>query len=120
MTVLSHGSARVVILFFIEIELHKLKVLEKNSTYMLKNWYSLYMFASKLLLLWRIKKMFFINFAKIEFIFIFYTKNRLSMCVFIFSTIYQICKTKFYVFWTQACRNLKYIKFSNSVSITCL
>ena len=32
-------------------------------------------------------------------------QSRLSMSVFIFSTISQILKTKFYVFWTQTCRN---------------
>ena len=36
---------------------------------------------------------------------------------FIFSTISRILKTKFFVFWTQKCRNLKSIKFANFLNI---
>ena len=54
-----------------------------------------------------------VHFAKIALYFIFGTKSSLSTSVFIFSNIYQILKTKFYIFWTQTCRNLKSIKFAN-------
>ena len=37
--------------------------------------------------------------------FIVATKSSLSTSLFIFSTISQILKTKFYVFWKQTCRN---------------
>ena len=39
-----------------------------------------------------------IDFAKILFLLIFYTKSNLSMCVYIFSTISKISKIKFYSF----------------------
>ena len=65
------------------------------------------------------EKIFFIHFTKIELFFTFWTKSRLSTSVFISSDISQIFKTKFYVFWTQACRNPKSIKFANLLSITC-
>ena len=38
---------------------------------------------------------------------------------FIFFTMSQILKRKFYVFWVQTCRNLKSIKFANYLSIIC-
>ena len=37
--------------------------------------------------------------------FIIETKSGPSMSVFILSNISQISKTKFYIFWTQKCRN---------------
>ena len=64
-------------------------------------------------------KKFSIDFAKIEPFLIIQTKNSLSTSTFIFSTISQISKTKFYELWAQACRNLNSIKFANFLSITC-
>ena len=40
-----------------------------------------------------------------KFVFIVKTKSSLSTSVPIFSTISQIWKTKFYVFWLQTCIN---------------
>ena len=60
-----------------------------------------------------------IYFAKIELFYKFETKTNLSTSVFIFSTISQILKIIFYVFWAQTCRNLKSIKFANFLRITC-
>ena len=40
-----------------------------------------------------------------NFFFIIKLESSLSTTVFIYSTISQISKTKFYVFWTQTCRN---------------
>ena len=54
-----------------------------------------------------------VHFAKIALYFIFGTKSSLSTSVFIFSTISQILKTKFYVVWTQTCKKLTLIKFAN-------
>ena len=61
---------------------------------------------------------FLINLAKIELFLIFQTNSCLSTSVYIFFTIFQILETKFYVFWTRTCRNLKLIQFSNFLSIT--
>ena len=46
-------------------------------------------------------------------------KSNLSTSIFIFSTISQILLTKFYVLLPQTYRNLKSIKFTNFLSITC-
>ena len=54
-----------------------------------------------------------------KFIFIIKTKSSLSTSVFILSTISQILKTKFYVFWKQTCRNLKSIEFASFLTIRC-
>ena len=61
-----------------------------------------------------LKKKILIDFAKIEIFIIFQTKSSLSTSSFIFSTIYQILKTK-YEFWAYSCRNLKSIIFANNV-----
>ena len=45
------------------------------------------------------------NFLVKLIFFIFETKFSLYTSVFNFSTIFQIWKTKFYVFWKQKCRN---------------
>ena len=63
--------------------------------------------------------MFPINFAKIKLFFIFQTKSCLSASVFIFSAVSQLLYTKFYLFWTQKCRNVKSIQFSNFPYVTC-
>ena len=75
--------------------------------------------VDRLLLVLMIKKIFPIYFAKIEPFFVFQTKNNLSTSLYIFSTILQILKIKFYVFWTQTRRKLKPIKLANFSSITC-
>ena len=65
-----------------------------------------------------VKTNFPIYFAKIELFFNFETKSSLSKSVFIISNIPEILEPKFYVLWTQTCRNLKSIKFVNFLSIT--
>ena len=75
--------------------------------------------VNNLLLVLTMNKNLPIYFAKIELFFNFETKSSLSASVFIINAISQILKIKFYVFWTQTCRNLKSIKFANLLSITC-
>ena len=65
------------------------------------------------LLLVLIRKKNFGIFSKIELFFISETKCSRSTSVFIFSAIFKILKTKFYVVWILTCRNLKSIKFPN-------
>ena len=72
----------------------------------------------RLLLVLKMNKNFPIYFAKIEISFNFEIKSSLSTSVLVFSTLTQILKRKFYVLWTEICRNLKSIKFSNFLSIT--
>ena len=50
-----------------------------------------------------LKTNFSIHFVNIELFLIFEIKSCLSTSVFIFSTIFQILETTFYVFWTQTC-----------------
>ena len=56
--------------------------------------------VDRLLLFLTIKQNFPIYFAKIELFFNFETKSSLPTSVFIFSTISQIFKRKFYEFYT--------------------
>ena len=52
-----------------------------------------------------------------EFFFIIKAKTSLSTSVFILSTISQCLKTKFYIFWTQTCRNwTKLFTWTNYIS----
>ena len=55
----------------------------------------------------------------IQHFFIFPNKTYVSAFIFMFPTISQILKSKFYVLWTQTCRNLKSTKFFDLPSITC-
>ena len=68
--------------------------------------------VDRLLLDWTIKKCLH-RFCWNFIFFIFLTKSCLSTSGFIFSIISRILKSKFYVFLTQTCRNLKSIKFAN-------
>ena len=56
--------------------------------------------VDKLLLVLTMNKIFPIYIAKIEPFSILYPK---SISAFIVTTIFQILKRKFYVFWTQTC-----------------
>ena len=71
----------------------------------------------RLLLVLIIKKKFRQILLKLNFFFIFQTKSSLSTSAFIFSTIFQILKTKFHLLRRQTWRNLKSIKFANLPSI---
>ena len=74
--------------------------------------------ADRLFLVSIMKKNLLIYFVTLNFFIIIKTKSNLSTPVFIFSAISQILETKFYVFCTQTCRNLKSMKFVNLLSIT--
>ena len=54
-----------------------------------------------LILITKRKRKVLIDLVKLKLFFIFQTKSCLSTSVCIFSTIFQILKTKFHVFWTQ-------------------
>ena len=60
------------------------------------------------------------DFAKIKLLSIFQSKCFLSASNSIFFAISQILKAKFYVFWEQTSKNLKSVKFTDFLSITCL
>ena len=66
----------------------------------------------RLLLILTMKKKCLIDFVKIKLFSISHTKRNLSKSVFIFCTISQILKTKYYVSWIQTSRNEKTIKFA--------
>ena len=72
-----------------------------------------------LLLVLIMKQIFRYIFLKFNLFFIFEAKSSLSISVLIFSTISQILKSKFYVLWTQTCKILKSIIFTDFRSITC-
>ena len=49
----------------------------------------------------------------------FQIKSCLSTSAFVFFTIFQILERKFYVFWSQTCKNFKSMQFANFL-IVCL
>ena len=61
--------------------------------------------VGRLFLVFKLRKSSFLAKYIRKNFFIVETKCNLSTSVFIFSTIPQILRTKFYVFWTQTCRN---------------
>ena len=94
---------------------------QNRKNFIIKNWEMVEKIKTdvdRLLLVSTMKKQCPIYFAETELFFNFETKNSLSTSVFIF-TISQISKIKFYVLQTEACRNLKAIKFAYFLSITC-
>ena len=77
------------------------------------------MVVGRVFLILTMNNFFSIYFAKIELFFNFETKSSLSTSVYIFPPISQILKGKFHILETQTRRNLKSIKFSNFLGITC-
>ena len=53
----------------------------------------------------------------VKFNFFFWTEICLSTSAFTFDSITKILKTEFYLFCTQTYRNLKSVKFSNSLHV---